>query len=380
MKSSKMLAWALLVAVITQTTLAQIDESPQAGPTCGTDAAMARMPAESKSMMRASAVAAQSEELLLYINFNPNGSIVRPGFGNADTLTSSIVNGQRFCPAPLLDQAQQDEIVRLVSDDYSPFNIRVTTDAAEFAAHPRLTKQMVLITTTPSVISHPSGTGGVSPWAGLGMRLPGDFAFVFSSTYGNLPQDVAGVVSHESAHLLGLGHQHVFTETCGFLGEYHPGFGTGPLSFKPLMGNGIGDGIKNWFTQTCPGPTFGQPQNDYELINSQVAVRPDDFPDEPEGEIVEDTEITGVLERARDVDHVKINFRKPGPVFISSDNIDLQVALLKPNGQVIETFNDPDTTNLVIPAGKGMKFLRIRAKRNENMRRRFMTGTYHISY
>lgn len=380
MKDSMIVTCALLVAVLTQTINGQLNEPDQSRPTCGTDTAMAKMAPAMKGAMMGSAMAAQAQELLLYINFNPNGSIVSPGFGDADLLRTPIVNAQRFCPAPLLDQARQDEILRLVSDDLSPFNIRVTADLAEFASYPRQNKQMALITTVPSVAGFSPGTGGVSPFGSIGQRLPNNFAFVFSSVYGNDPVEVAATVSHESAHLLGLGHQHLFNETCGFIEEYHPGFGSGPLAFNPIMGSSIGEGVSNWFAQTCLSPTFAVAQNDYELLNSQVAVRPDDFPDEPEGAIVEDTEITGVLERARDVDHIKINFRKPGAVRISSDNIDLQVELLKPNGQVIERFNDPDSTNVVIPAGKGLKYLRIRAKRNENMRRRFMTGTYHISY
>ena len=330
--------------------------------------------------MASAATVSQADELLLYINFNPNGSTVRPGFGNADTLTSPIVPGVRFCPAPLLSQDQKDEIVRLVSDEFSPFNIRITTDAAVFADYPRQNKQMCLITTTPAVIGYSSETGGVSPFAGVGFRLPGDFAFAFSSQVANDPHGVAAIVAHESAHLLGLGHQHLFSETCGFLTEYHPGFGFGPLAFNPLMGDGFGDGINNWFAQVCPSPVYGVPQNDYDLINSQVIIRPDDFPDEPGGEVVGNRQITGVLERAGDVDHIKIKFRNPGPVFISSDNIDLQVKLLRPNGEVIETFNDPDSPNVVIPSARGMKYLKIKARRNENMRARFMTGTYRISY
>jgi hypothetical protein len=379
MKRSITLALVLFAVAFTQVTFSQINE-PQTGPSCGTDLAMAKMSAERRSEMTASATDAQVSELLLYINFNPNGTVVRPGFGNADNLTTTLVNGTRSCPPPQLDQATRDEIVRLVSDDFSPFNIRVTTDAAEFAAHTDATKQMALITTLPSVIGQQSGVAGVSPFVGIGQRLPGDFAFVFSSTLGNDARDVAAVISHESAHLLGLGHQHLFDDTCAFVNEYHPGFGSGPLSFNPLMGGAISEGVSNWFAQKCVSPTFGVAQNDYDLINSQVAVRADDFPDEPEGEVVAAREITGTLERAHDVDHIKIDLDKAGSVTIISDNIDLRVALLKKSGDVIERFDDPESTNVVIPSTKGVKFLKIRAKRNDNMRAKFMTGTYRVSY
>ncbi len=300
-------------------------------PICGTDQVMSAMPNELKREIATSATAFQASELMLYLNFN--GATVRPGFGNADTLTSSLVNGQRFCPPPSLTQAQKDEIVRLVADDFSPFNVRVTTDAAEFAAYPRLFKEMCLVTTNPSVIGQPSGVGGVSPFAGLGNRLPGDFAFAFSAAYGNDPTEVALVVSHESAHLLGLGHQHLFDASCNFITEYHPGFGTGPTAFDPIMGGGVHGGIGNWFAQSCFSPIYGLPVDDYQLINDQVTVRPDDFPDVPTGDAVTGNEINGVLERAGDVDYFKINFKGPGPIRVTSDNIDLKVSILNLGGE-----------------------------------------------
>jgi hypothetical protein len=379
MKRQMILA-GLLAFVLTQTIAPQKYGPTQADPSCGTDIAMARMPAELKTLTTAAATTSQTDELLLYLNFNPNGLIVRPGFGNADTLTSSIIDGIRFCPAPLLSSEQKDEIVNLVSDEFSPFNIRVTTDAGEFAAYPRFNKQMLLVTTTPSVIGYPSDKGGVSPFAGIGSRLPGDFAFVFSSQYGNDPRDVAAVVSHELGHLLGLGHQHLFADTCGFLSEYHPGFGSGPLSFDPLMGAALSDGVNNWFAQGCVDPTFGVPQNDFDLINSQVVVRPDDLPDEPAGNTVEAATINGILERAGDVDFIRINFRNPGVAVITSENIDLKVSLLNPGGRVIGEFNDPNSTNVTIPSAKGMRYLKIEAAGNDNMPEQFMTGSYRVSY
>ena len=380
MKRKITLVCALLVSAFTNATTAQLNQWPQAGPTCGMDAAMAKMPLEVKAEMSGAAFAAQSGELLLYINFNANGSTVRPGFGNADTLTTPIVSSVSFCPPPLLSEEQKAEIVKLVSDDFSPFNIRVTTDAAEFLAYPRLNKQMCLITTTPSVVGFPSSDLGVSPFAGIGFRLPGDFAFAFSSAVNGDPKFVAAVVSHETGHLLGLGHQHLYSDTCSFLSEYHPGFGSGPLSFDPLMGDAIGDGINNWFAQSCLDPTYLLPQNDYDLINSQVVVRPDDFPDERPGRVVDANIISGVIERAGDVDFIRINFKSPGPVVITSDNIDLKVSLLNLGGRVIYEINDPAGTNVTIPSASDMRYLKVEAASNDNMSAQFMTGKYQVSF
>lgn len=381
MKRRTILATILLAIAFTQGAIAQTDVQDETSPICGSELAMAKMPNELKDLARSEAVTARVDELLLYINFNPNGSTVRPGFfGNADSLISTIVNSTRFCPPPLLDQQQKDEIVRLVNDDFAPFNVRVTTDPVEFAATPTANKQMCLITTNPSVIGFPSNVAGVAPWFGIGTRPIGHFAFVFSSRLDNDPDDVAATISHEVGHLLGLGHQHVFSETCGFQSEYHPGVGSGPLAFLPIMGNGLRQGITNWFAQDCPVPDFRVRQNDYNLLNNQVAVRADDYPDEPSGGLVETREITGILERAGDVDFIMINFKGPDPAVITSDNIDLKVSVVTPGGHVLEEFNDPDNTNVLIPSAVGMRYLKIEAAGNVNMSAQFMTGTYRISY
>jgi hypothetical protein len=380
MKALTTLLTVLLVFIPVQLATGQGIEPLDSPPICGTETAMAKMPMEYKAMTMAAATVSQANELLLYINFNPGGSVVRPGFGNADTLTTPLVQQARFCPAPTLSQEQKDEIVRLVSDDLSPFSIRVTTDAAEFAAYPRQFKEMCLITTQPQVIGMSSGTGGVSPFVGLGFRLPGDLVFVFSSAFGNDPRDVASTVSHELGHILGLGHQHLFTDSCGFITEYHPGFGSGPVGFFPLMGNGLGSGIDNWFAQSCIDPIFGSAQNDYELINSQVVARPDDFPDDPSGGVVDQAQITGYLERAGDADHIRINFKNPGVAVVTSDNIDLKVSILNPGGKVMGVYNDPNSPNVTIPAAKGMRYLKIEAAGNANMAAQFGIGTYHVSY
>ncbi|MGB7068863.1 MAG: hypothetical protein WBD22_05165 [Pyrinomonadaceae bacterium] len=387
MKRLSMIAGTFLLLALTQTVMSQMKGFNHRNPIlpksdrpfCGMEQAMAKMPPELKALMAAEAAAVQENELLLYINFNENGSTVRPGFDSAVNMTSSIITRTSFCPSAQLNQEQKDEIVRLVSDEFSPFNIRITTDASEFYAYPSFRKQMCLITTVPSVIGYPSGVAGVAPFFGMGFRHPGAFAFAFTFQQVN-PNDVAATVSHEVGHLLGLDHQHLFSDTCGYQTEYHPGFGSGPLAFDPLMGAALGDGINNWFAHSCFSRKEGLPQNDYELINSQVVVRPDDFPDEPAGSLVDVNAINGILERAGDADFIKINFMNPGPATITSDNIDLKVSLLSPGGHVLEEFNDQDSTDVFIPSAVGLRYMKIEAASNDNMSAQFMTGRYHISY
>jgi len=352
----------------------QIEKSEH--PVCGRDEAVARMTKEARDQMIESSTAFQASELMIYLNFD--GAIIRQGFENAGNFTSSIVSGIRNCPAPTLTQAQKDEVIKRVADDYSPFNIRVTTDHAEFLAYPAAFREMVLVTTMPGVAGFGNGIdiGGVAPWVGDRFRLPNSISFVFASAFSNDPSDVASVISHESGHQLGLDHQHRFSPTCDFFGEYHPGFGSGPLAFSPIMGIGL-TGVDNWFAQTCT--RNGYAQDDYSKVNDQVAVRTDDFPDSPSGRPQPNGPITGVLEHGYDVDYVRVKFRNPGPATISSDNIDLKVSVLGGGGEVIAVYNDPDSTNVTIPSVHGTRYLRIEGESNANMSSVFMTGTYRIT-
>jgi hypothetical protein len=319
----------------------------------------------------------QAPEILLYIRFD--ATQVLPGFDNAATFRSSIISSPVFLPAANLFPQQRDEIASLVQDDFSPFNVRVTTDFNEFLAYPAAFREMAVVTTSPTLAGQNSDVGGVAPFSGS--RVPNAISFIFSATLGNVPATVAGTISHEIGHLFGLEHQSLFGPSCQFLSEYHPGFGTGRLGFNPIMGSGIGDGIYNWFAQACPTSISGIPQNDYVKINSSVSIRPDDFPNllQPGMPAMNINEITGVLEQAGDVDIMLINFRSPGKVTVTSNNIDLKVTVLTPGGQVMGVFNDPADRNVVIPSVPGARFLRIEGESNINMSSQFMTGTYHVS-
>ena len=358
--------------------LESMQETVQETPVCGLEEAMQNMlPEYRQSLSRMEATAAAAAELLLYLDFD--GATVFPGFPNPAGNRSPIISGTRICPPPSLTAAQIEEVIELVKDDFSPFHIVITMDYTEFLNYSAANKQICIITTVPAVAGFSSGIGGISPFGGLGVRLPFNPCFVFANLYGGDLAEIASVISHESAHTMGLGHQSYFTPTCGYIFEYHPGFGAGPLGFGPIMG--IGDKrVTNWYAQSCFHPVFGPPQDDFNLLNSQVAVRADDFPNNPSGSLITATEIDGILEAAGDADFFRINFKKPGPVTISSENADIKASLYNNGGHLLAEYNDPGDTHVTIPSANGLRYLKIEAVSNANMSAQFMTGKYRISY
>ncbi len=350
-------------------------------PRCGMEEAMALLPADARSAMAQASVAAlaRAGELLVLLDFD--GAVVRPGNGNAQggDVRSPLVNSTRFCNAPNLTAEQKNIIIELVKDDFSPFEIQFTTEQAVYDAYSIANKQVCIITTSPSVLGFSSGISGVAPFAGLSFRLNNNPCFVFASVFGNFLSETAFTISHEVAHTIGLGHQSLYNQNCNFSFEYHPGFGSGPLSFVPIMGNSFGKRIMNWFAQPCLVPGYGISQNDFEFLNNQVELKEDDFPNQPGvGTIVSESEITGVLEQAGDVDFIRINFRNPGPVTITSENIDIRASLFSPSGQLIAEYENPDDIYVTIPSVNGLKYLKIEAASNTNMSSQFMTGQYKI--
>ena len=371
---------------------------------CGTD--ISKISPSGRARLRESNMGTTfpASETLLYLDFD--GAMVRPGFGGVgyssgtgqtSLYTSAIVNSLRSLPAAPLTPEQINQIVALVADDFSPFNIRITTDLSEYASYPRNLRQLHIITTFPNVVGLPFGIGGISPFTldFIANQPSFSFASVFIDPnigiFGGSLEWLASTISHEVGHSIGLDHQPQLvslpTNPCSFAFEYNRGYGSGPLGFAPIMG--FGDKrVNNWFAQ-CRGGNFRpSAQDDYEFISSRIQVRSDDFPNTlGPGSVITSNEITGILEGNKatgnpDVDFIKFNVRNPGPINISvtSENIDIKASLYQ-GGRLIGEYNDPDDTHVQINAPKaaGMLFLKIEGASNINMDQRFMTGQYKVT-
>src|SRR5262249_12715520 len=116
------------------------------------------------------------------------------------------------------------------AEDFSPFNINVTTVRPAKIGYP--TSIEVLI-------------GGDGAWfgnpgyiAGLG---GGNAAVVFSEAMGNAVREMAEVVSHEAGHAFGLFHQSSFDANGNLVATYYegPGDGTAPIMGESDLKRGL---------------------------------------------------------------------------------------------------------------------------------------------
>jgi hypothetical protein len=343
---------------------------------CGTDHTGNSLPAFFRQqLMQQRLTSSTFTETLLYLDMD--GEIVRPGTATVNgNINSFLVFSTRFCPAPTLTQQEKDEVVRLVGDDFAPFNIVVTTDRTAYDAYAPNRRMACIVTTLPSVIGMPPNVQGVAPFFGNGSIFNQPcfvFADAITTFYGTTANKIvaASTASQEVGHLFGLDHQHVYSSECQKVSEYHGGSGSGLLGFAPIMG-AADKRVTTWWDQPCG-------INDFNYLNTIVALRGDDHPDVPGAwtDPVSDI-IPGTLGVANDVDFIFLRPLSPVVVEVTADNIDLEVSWCSPNGAVISTFNDPADLGVTIPRIAGLGFLKIKAASNANLDAQFMTGNYKV--
>ncbi len=175
------------------------------------------------------------------------------------------------------DDAEQLAIKRVwqrVSEDYSPFDVDVTTERpAVFTT--RTAQALITRSTDANGDSNPSSTGG-------GVSYVDVFALKNYANYrpawiyfNNLDEDesyISEATSHELGHNFGLSHDGITGGT-----EYYGGHGSGDISWGPIMGTGYDQNVSQW----CKGDYYmaNNKQDDIAVIAGKIAYRPDDHGD-----------------------------------------------------------------------------------------------------
>jgi len=140
-----------------------------------------------------------------------------------------------------------DSILSLVREDFSGFNIIITTDSSLYFSANKFKRQRLVVTQSWEWYAK---TGGVSYVGSMkwGNDIP---CFVFSSLLKFNPKFVGECVSHELGHTIGLYHQSSYDANCNFINEYNSGdrLGSGNYIsiYAPIMGVSINAQYGVWW-------------------------------------------------------------------------------------------------------------------------------------
>ena len=302
-----------------------------------------------------------------------------------------------YDPMPLASagytDAQITYIHNLVSEDFRPFNINVTTDSTKFLSAPPA--QRIRIIVTPTSAWYPN-VGGV---AYTGSFTWGDDigAFAFTNRVGAVLKNVAEVCSHESGHALGLSHQSRYSTTCSLVENYNSGAGTGQTSWAPIMGKAYGKNMTGWNDGPTPSNCTNY-QDNLSIITGQngFSYRADDY-EEVLGTSTANINqvsfnVAGIISTTTDKDAFKFVNNLTTPIHIEvtpyslgslneASNVDISVQLFNNSNQLVRTYNPEATMNVVIDTSLsvGTFYWVINGSGNTNVSDYGSLGSYSFS-
>jgi hypothetical protein len=285
------------------------------------------------------------------------------------------------------EQAVIRRVWQRVAEDYSPFNINVTT---ERPASMNSRVAIALVTGKNDANGDPNPNNTVAGVAYVNVFGTSSFsryrpAWIYHDNLGNVESYLAEAISHEIGHNMGLSHD---GKTDG--SEYYGGHGSGELSWGPIMGTGYNRNITQW----SRGEYYlaNNTQDDLAILAGKIGYLPDDHGNShttatplliTDGSAVVSTtpesdpqnvfpHNKGILERNTDVDVFSF-VTGTGTIDLSvhpwvmtsgtrGGNLDLRVDLVNETGQVLANYEFPNQTSVSIQTNltEGRYFLHIK--------------------
>ena len=249
-----------------------------------------------------------------------------------------------------LSSGEVEEILKLVAEDFSPFDVNVTNDRSVYNNTP--SNKRVMCISTPTDTASP-GSGGVAYLDTFEDDLVcWDF---------NLDGDT---ISHEVGHTLNLDHHGDSSQNAP---EYHDGHASESRDWGPIMGSAFEASMVQWSDGNYTFSTNSN-QDDLELItNYGLSYRADDYGnDSATGEHISISNMlvtrNGIIERSTDVDVFNVTYSSLGKVQVAGtgregarSNLDVNMSILDSDGitvyaQTSDTSEDA-VTELILEPG-----------------------------
>jgi hypothetical protein len=162
---------------------------------------------------------------------------------DGESVTDPVWNaGRTINAAPsALSSDQIALVLKNAAQDWAPFDVTLTTDAALYAATLPGLRMRAIVTPTDTAAPGSGGVAYVDSWSGAGKGFRSDVVcWIFNQSV----KSVTEALSHEVGHTVGLNHD---GQTGG--SEYYSGHGGGlttPTSWAPIMGAGYSKSLVQW--------------------------------------------------------------------------------------------------------------------------------------
>lgn len=298
--------------------------------------------------------------------------------GHLVSNTSWNTSGDFYCAPANMSIEEITKILQRVTEDYSPFNIAVTTDENIYNAANPYKRTRVVITETWEWYGQTGGTSfrGSFTW---GDNTP---CFVFNSLLGYNEKKIGEAASHEAGHTIGLRHQSSYDGGCAITSEYNYGNGIGEIGWAPIMGCSYSQNITTWHNGPNPYGCASL-QNDVDVINSVVGMKTDDYSNSIKSPFAINGTTEGVMNNSSDVDAFSISSAAPVTLTAKaadavSTNLDLKLNIYDRLGNLMQTVADPSTINATVNLPAGKYLISVETDENQYAKRYGMMGKYML--
>jgi Ca2+-binding RTX toxin-like protein len=260
-----------------------------------------------------------------------------------------------------------------VAEDFSPFNVNVTTQAPtdindlikSSSSDTRWGVRVVIGGSSSSWFG--SSAGGVAYRSSFNWNTDTP-TFVFSDSLGDNEKYTAEAITHEVGHTLGLSHDGRSSPAQG----YYRGHGSGQTGWAPIMGTGYYQNLTQWSKGEYG--SANNTQDDLQIIttNNGFSYRADDtgntIATAKRLTVLSSTTLigSGIIERNTDIDYysfttvantitITVNPFTRGP------NLDIWAGLYNSGGTLIASSNPPDllSASITISVAAGTYYLAI---------------------
>jgi hypothetical protein len=310
----------------------------------------------------------------------PNATILLDFDGQVISNTMWNTKGDINAGPANLTDSEIDRVIKRVSEDFSPFNVTVTTDEDIYQATNPYKRMRVVITESWEWFGVVGGTSYNNSFT-WGNNTP---CFVFSTLLNYNEKYIAEAISHETGHTLGLLHQALYDDNCNFLSEYNEGSGEGPTGWAPIMGIGYYENITTWHK----GPTVlgcNVIQDDVSIISATLGLLPDENIAMNKLKKI-DIPAEGIINNSDDVDYYLIDLKQPATIIASPDclpngeggNLCLKMSVYDKQGVLIKTIKDTASLSASTMLTNDKYYISVETEANQNQSRYGMLGKYTL--